>query len=112
MACILYGSHVGSLFKVEFGCVAWLLQNRKWLSQRRHGVANMDAQMPIRLAESELAELVTSGSSDPVEPFTPPKDRFGLAYNAFFLAGAGFLFPWNSFVAAVDYFLFLYPDKH
>ena len=63
-------------------------------------------------AESEVAELITSGSSDPVEPFPPPKDRFGLAYIAFFLAGAGFLFPWNSFVAAVDYFLFLYPDKH
>ena len=48
------------------------------------------------------------------EPSSPsdPKDRFGLVYIAFFLAGAGFLFPWNSFVAAVDYFLFLYPDKH
>ena len=55
-------------------------------------------------------------SSDPMETAAaqpnPPKDRFYLVYVAFFLAGAGFLFPWNSFVAAVDYFLFLYPDKH
>ena len=61
-------------------------------------------------SKSEAAE---SASSDPMKPAVdPPKDRFYLTYVAFFLAGAGFLFPWNSFVAAVDYFLFLYPDKH
>ena len=37
-----------------------------------------------------------------------PRDRFHLLYLCFFLAGAGFLFPFNSFVAAIDYFYCLY----
>lgn len=37
-----------------------------------------------------------------------PRDRYNLLYLCFFLAGAGFLFPFNSFVAAVDYFHCLY----
>ena len=39
---------------------------------------------------------------------TVPKDRFFLAYIAMFLVGMGVLFPWNSFVSALDYFMFLY----
>ena len=39
---------------------------------------------------------------------TVPKDRFFLAYFAMFLVGMGVLFPWNSFVSALDYFMSLY----
>ena len=39
---------------------------------------------------------------------TVPKDRFFLAYFAMFLVGMGVLFPWNSFVSALDYFMFFY----
>lgn len=38
----------------------------------------------------------------------PPSDHFNLLYICFFLAGAGFLFPFNSFVGAIDYFFCLY----
>ncbi len=37
-----------------------------------------------------------------------PLDRFNLLYISFFMAGAGFLFPFNSFIAAIDYFYCLY----
>ena len=39
------------------------------------------------------------------------EDRFYLVYLSMLLTGAGFLFPWNSFVVAIDYFQFLYPMK-
>ena len=41
-------------------------------------------------------------------PSVAPKDRFFLVYIALFLVGMGVLFPWNSLVSAMDYFLFLY----
>ena len=41
-----------------------------------------------------------------------PKDRFHLVYLSLVLVGSGFLFPWNSYVAAIDYFQFLYPERH
>ncbi|XP_060838761.1 equilibrative nucleoside transporter 4 isoform X1 [Rhopalosiphum padi] len=40
---------------------------------------------------------------------TPPVDNMGKTYMAMVLAGAGFLFPYNSFVMAVDYFQTKYP---
>ncbi|XP_060880375.1 equilibrative nucleoside transporter 4 isoform X1 [Metopolophium dirhodum] len=40
---------------------------------------------------------------------TPPVDNLGKTYMAMVLAGAGFLFPYNSFVMAVDYFQNKYP---
>ncbi|KAL4148451.1 hypothetical protein QTP88_002691 [Uroleucon formosanum] len=40
---------------------------------------------------------------------TPPVDNLGKTYMAMALAGAGFLFPYNSFVMAVDYFQNKYP---
>ncbi|XP_057541759.1 equilibrative nucleotide transporter 1-like [Amaranthus tricolor] len=43
-------------------------------------------------------------------PKNIPKDSFHFAYIIFFTLGAGFLLPWNSFITAVDYFDFLYPD--
>ncbi|KAJ4974819.1 hypothetical protein NE237_007993 [Protea cynaroides] len=39
-----------------------------------------------------------------------PNDSFNLAYVIYFTLGAGFLLPWNTFITAVDYFDYLYPD--
>ncbi|KAI3803469.1 hypothetical protein L1987_31621 [Smallanthus sonchifolius] len=41
-----------------------------------------------------------------------PKDPYHLAYMIHFLLGAGYLIPWNAFITAVDYFQYLYPNKH
>ena len=41
-----------------------------------------------------------------------PRDRFYLIYVCMIVAGGGFLFPWFSFISAVDYFLFLYSEDH
>ena len=37
-----------------------------------------------------------------------PRDRGHLVYVCMVMAGAGFLFPWSSYVTAIDYFFFLY----
>ncbi|KAJ4974904.1 hypothetical protein NE237_008078 [Protea cynaroides] len=39
-----------------------------------------------------------------------PNDSFNMAYVIYFTLGAGFLLPWNTFITAVDYFDYLYPD--
>ena len=44
-------------------------------------------------------------------PDREPMDKCHLVYVCMLLAGAGFLFPWFSFISAVDYFLFLYREK-
>ncbi|KAD6794545.1 hypothetical protein E3N88_05441 [Mikania micrantha] len=41
-----------------------------------------------------------------------PKDPYHLAYMIHFFLGAGYLIPWNAFITAVDYFQYLYPNKH
>ncbi|KAJ0515367.1 putative equilibrative nucleoside transporter, MFS transporter superfamily [Helianthus annuus] len=41
-----------------------------------------------------------------------PKDTCKLAYIIHFLLGAGNLLPWNALITAIDYFGYLYPDKH
>ncbi|MFS7982177.1 putative equilibrative nucleoside transporter [Helianthus anomalus] len=41
-----------------------------------------------------------------------PKDTCKLAYIIHFLFGAGNLLPWNALITAIDYFGYLYPDKH
>ncbi|XP_076904733.1 equilibrative nucleotide transporter 8-like [Bidens hawaiensis] len=41
-----------------------------------------------------------------------PKDPYHLTYIIHFLLGAGYLVPWNAFITAVDYFQYLYPNKH
>ncbi|PON89030.1 Equilibrative nucleoside transporter [Trema orientale] len=41
-----------------------------------------------------------------------PRDTYKIAYIIHFLLGAGNLLPWNAFITAVDYFGFLYPNKH
>ncbi|KAD2393773.1 hypothetical protein E3N88_40750 [Mikania micrantha] len=39
-----------------------------------------------------------------------PQDSYHLAYMIYFILGAGYLIPWNTFITAVDYFSYLYPD--
>ncbi|CAF2262567.1 equilibrative nucleotide transporter 8 [Brassica rapa] len=39
-------------------------------------------------------------------------DAYRVAYVIHFLLGAGSLIPWNALITAVDYFGYLYPDKH
>lgn len=41
----------------------------------------------------------------------PPKDHFHLVYICMLMAGAGFLFPWSSYISAIDYFFFLYHSQ-
>ncbi|KAK2966215.1 hypothetical protein RJ640_010032 [Escallonia rubra] len=43
---------------------------------------------------------------------TEPRDTYKIAYIVHFLLGAGNLLPWNALITAVDYFGYLYPDKH
>ncbi|CAL5209872.1 unnamed protein product [Lathyrus oleraceus] len=39
-----------------------------------------------------------------------PEDKWNLAYIIYLTLGIGYLFPWNSFITAVDYFSYLYPQ--
>ncbi|KAL4383948.1 hypothetical protein GQ457_15G003350 [Hibiscus cannabinus] len=59
----------------------------------------------------------TDGSPDPdaesallLRQSPKPEDRFNLAYIIYFTLGVGILLPWNSFITAVDYFSYLYPE--
>ncbi|XP_051152527.1 equilibrative nucleotide transporter 8 [Andrographis paniculata] len=42
----------------------------------------------------------------------PPEDVFRAAYMLHFVLGSGMLLPWNALITAVDYFGYLYPDRH
>ncbi|XP_058769532.1 equilibrative nucleotide transporter 1-like [Vicia villosa] len=57
------------------------------------------------IIESTL--LLPSSSSTKKKP---PQDTWNLAYIIYFTLGIGYLFPWNSFITAVDYFSYLYPQ--
>ncbi|KAM0037048.1 putative equilibrative nucleoside transporter, MFS transporter superfamily [Helianthus debilis subsp. tardiflorus] len=43
---------------------------------------------------------------------TKQNDTYKLAYMIHFLLGAGNLLPWNTLISAIDYFGYLYPEKH
>ncbi|KAK4430789.1 Equilibrative nucleotide transporter 8 [Sesamum alatum] len=43
---------------------------------------------------------------------TEPGDTYKIAYILHFFLGAGNLLPWNALITAVDYFGYLYPDRH
>ena len=47
-------------------------------------------------------------SGDPYSASQAPRDRGRVVYVCMVMAGAGFLFPWSSYVTAIDYFFFLY----
>ena len=49
-----------------------------------------------------------STNSRAVSPISIPRDRGHVVYVCMLVAGAGFLFPWSSYVTAIDYFFFLY----
>lgn len=52
------------------------------------------------------------GMKEVKKTITQPKDKFKLAYILHFFLGAGNLLPWNALITAVDYFGFVYPDRH
>lgn len=58
-------------------------------------------------AESATTLLIPKPTSDNPKI---PEDSFHLAYIVYFTLGAGYLLPWNAFITAVDYFIYLYPD--
>lgn len=41
-----------------------------------------------------------------------PTDTYRIAYILHFFLGAGNLLPWNTLITAIDYFSFLYPNRH
>nr|XP_043630959.1 equilibrative nucleotide transporter 8-like [Erigeron canadensis] len=43
---------------------------------------------------------------------TEQKDTYKIAYMIHFLLGAGNLLPWNTLITVIDYFGYLYPEKH
>lgn len=51
------------------------------------------------------------GSKDLGDP-NELRDTYNAAYLIHFLLGTGNLLPWNALITAVDYFAYLYPDKH
>jgi solute carrier family 29 (equilibrative nucleoside transporter) protein 4 len=61
-----------------------------------------------RLLDNEESETVEGAQEDA----DIPKDKFHLVYFSMVIFGAGFLFPFNSFVAAADYFLYIYPGYY
>jgi equilibrative nucleoside transporter 1/2/3 len=61
--------------------------------------------------------VVTAESTIPLLPSDsstnkPPKDKWHLAYIIYFTLGIGYLFQWNAFITAVDYFSYLYPNAN
>ena len=61
--------------------------------------------MAARPEDVDIAASAARGSF-------PPEDRRGFVYRACFFLGAGILFPWNSYITAVDYFERVHPGKH
>ena len=61
--------------------------------------------MAVGPEDVDIAASAARGSS-------PPEDRRGFVYRACFFLGAGILFPWNSYITAVDYFERVHPGKH
>ncbi|KAL3839818.1 hypothetical protein ACJIZ3_024409 [Penstemon smallii] len=59
---------------------------------------------------SSIMENIKSSHKDAIT--TQPKDTYNIAYIIHFFLGAGNLLPWNALITAVDYFGYLYPEKH
>ncbi|KAK6151772.1 hypothetical protein DH2020_014407 [Rehmannia glutinosa] len=49
---------------------------------------------------------------DVISSTQPTRDTYKIAYVVHFFLGAGNLLPWNALITAVDYFGYLYPDRH
>lgn len=52
--------------------------------------------------------LWTGSTSVSLERTDIPRDKCHVVYVCMLVSGAGFLFPWSSYVTAIDYFFFLY----
>ncbi|TYG37727.1 hypothetical protein ES288_D13G164500v1 [Gossypium darwinii] len=61
-----------------------------------------------RIPCQNLCWIVSTRVWHPKQP--SPEDKFNLGYIIYFTLGVGFLLPWNSFITAVDYFSYLYPE--
>lgn len=64
--------------------------------------------MGISAEDSESSRLLTTTSTGSARKV--PEDSYHFAYIIYFTLGIGFLFPWNAFITAVDYFSYIYPD--
>ena len=60
-------------------------------------------------SESELEDKHDDTLVEDSSP--PPRDSYHLVYFVILLVSMGILFPYNSIVVAIDYFLFLYPNQ-
>ena len=66
-----------------------------------------DAEL-MAVSSRREAEGRSLCSGDPYSAAQAPRDRGRVVYVCMLMAGAGFLFPWSSYVTAIDYFFFLY----
>lgn len=58
-------------------------------------------------------EFTTKQDETPLTSTTrTPKDQFCFVYILFITVSVGILFPYNSYILAIDYFLLLYPNQH
>ena len=55
-----------------------------------------------------VKKLCSNNSYTLTQSSPPPRDRWNVVYVCMLMAGAGFIFPWSSYVTAIDYFFFLY----
>lgn len=73
-----------------------------------------DEEEEVLLLENinSKSELQDKHDDTPVEDSSPPpRDSYHLVYFVILLVSMGILFPYNSIVVAIDYFLFLYPTQ-
>ncbi|KOB73285.1 Equilibrative nucleoside transporter 4 [Operophtera brumata] len=60
-------------------------------------------------------EAIRTARGEPLSsmanPSAPPPDTYNIVYLTLFCAGAAFLLPFNSFIMAVDYFQYHYPQS-
>ena len=68
-------------------------------------MSRASSRMALGPEDVHLAVSSAAGS-------VPPDDRAWFVYRACFFLGAGILFPWNSYITAVDYFERVHPGKH
>ncbi|XP_027066020.1 equilibrative nucleotide transporter 8-like isoform X2 [Coffea arabica] len=50
----------------------------------------------------------SKGNNDQSEP----RDTYRIAYILHFFLGAGNLLPWNTLITAIDYYSYIYPNRH
>ena len=69
----------------------------------------MDATLSQGLVSVGKVKDVSECSYSYAHTVYPPRDRYNRVYLAMVISGVGFLLPYNSFIAAVDYFKAVFP---